>query len=438
MVSRRSGPIDQPGLSGSAAAAVDFEGVKEAAGLTELTPETGSKQPQPVAQLASLGLGLNGSGEGMAITFSLTRSGLGLLKAVTSGPDTFSDEEGGDLRSMYLSLTPAFLAAGRRTLTSGTTSRYSFYSPEMNLMAETELTSNPTPAILYEYIWFGGQPVAQVDSSGTTSWTFTDHVGTPLIQTSSAQGISWRAEHEPYGGVFALRTIDQHQPLRLPGQEAEQLNLGPNGVTERSYNIFRWYRNSWGRYTQADPEPFAWAVAPDAFGYSGQDPLRFVDRIGLYSVDASCSGGPFKTGIPAGIKETCDKTKPGTKCSEALKNVSAALGGGTDLPGCFSDLCGGKRNAQISCDPCYAYCAGTIASFGGTKTTVGPGVTGCPAQNGLGFGETIFHESLHNCAFGNEANEPHHNTVLSSWFRYLEKACFNWRDPNLSPIGPPR
>jgi len=155
----------------------------------------------------------------------------------------------------------------------------------MNLMAETELTSNPIPVILYEYIWFGGQPVAQIDSSGTTSWTFTDHVGTPLIQTSSVQGISWRAEHEPYGEVFALRTIDQHQPLRLPGQEAEQLNLGPNGVTERSYNIFRWYRNGWGRYTQPDPVGLssAGSFAPPTalFSYGKENSIRFIDPRGL-------------------------------------------------------------------------------------------------------------------------------------------------------------
>jgi RHS repeat-associated protein len=149
----------------------------------------------------------------------------------------------------------------------------------MNLMAETELTSNPTPTILYEYIWFGGQPVAQVDSAGTASWTFTDYLGTPLIQTSSVQGITWRAEHEPYGKVFALRTPDQHQPLRLPGQEAEQLNLGANGVTERSYNIFRWYRPGWERYTQADPLGLQGGL--NLFGYANANPIEYFDSLGL-------------------------------------------------------------------------------------------------------------------------------------------------------------
>ena len=169
--------------------------------------------------------------------------------------------------------------------------RYSFYSPEMSLLAETEIkTDTGTPAVQYEYIWFNGHPVAQVDPGPTTHWTFTDHLGTPLIQTNDAGVPYWRAEYEPYGRIFAYNPpglADQHQPLRLPGQEAEQLNLGPNGATERSYNIFRWYRSGWGRYTHPDPEPFAWAISPEAFGYSGQSPLRFVDRVGLYSVDGS-------------------------------------------------------------------------------------------------------------------------------------------------------
>ncbi|HEV7242603.1 MAG TPA: hypothetical protein VGQ36_25460, partial [Thermoanaerobaculia bacterium] len=114
--------------------------------------------------------------------------------------------------------------------------------------------TNPSPAVLYEYVWMNNHPVAQVEPvTNTTYCTFTDSLGTPLLLTRTDTSTFWRAEHEPYGKVFALRGNDEHQPLRLPGQEAEQFNLGPNGATERSYNIFRWYRAGWGRYTQADP-----------------------------------------------------------------------------------------------------------------------------------------------------------------------------------------
>ena len=107
----------------------------------------------------------------------------------------------------------------------------------------------PSGGTTYEYVWFGGQPVAQLDtaaSTTTTHWIFTDHLGTPIIETDAAGTVDWRAEYEPYGKIFAFRAgATRHQPLRLPGQEA--------GSGESSYNIFRWYRAGWGRYTQSDP-----------------------------------------------------------------------------------------------------------------------------------------------------------------------------------------
>jgi RHS repeat-associated protein len=160
------------------------------------------------------------------------------------------------------------------------TRRISLYSPEMSLMAETELTTTARPAILYEYIWFDGRPLAQVDGAGTVSWSFTDHLGTPLLQTSALQGIVWRAEHEPYGSIYALRSYDRHQPLRFPGQEADQLGTGANGVTERSYNVHRWYRAGWGRYTQADPIDLS--DGPNLYTYVADRPVSFFDLNGLY------------------------------------------------------------------------------------------------------------------------------------------------------------
>ena len=130
------------------------------------------------------------------------------------------------------------------------------------------------PAIIYEYIWLNGHPVGQVDGGVVNHWTFTDHLGTPIIQTDASGNIYWQAEYEPYGRVFALRTADQHQPLRLPGQEAEQMNLGQNGKTDRKYNIFRWYRARQGRYTQADPLGI---VDTDLYSYASGNPVLNID-----------------------------------------------------------------------------------------------------------------------------------------------------------------
>ena len=153
------------------------------------------------------------------------------------------------------------------------------YTPELQLLAESELTTAPHPAIYTEYVWFGGMPVAQQDVSGETRWTFTDHLGTPLLQTSAQQGIVWRAEHEPYGQVYALRAQDLHQPLRLPGQEAEQLNAGANGATGRSYNVRRWYDPEIARYLEPDPLGIR-ALGTNLYLYSAASPVIKIDPLG--------------------------------------------------------------------------------------------------------------------------------------------------------------
>jgi len=106
-----------------------------------------------------------------------------------------------------------------------------------------------------------------------------DHLGTPLLQTDSSANVYWRAEYEPYGKVWALRASDVHQPLRLPGQVAEQFDTGANGATERTYNVFRWYRSGWGKYSQGDPLGIAGGVNP--YEYASGNPITTIDPLGL-------------------------------------------------------------------------------------------------------------------------------------------------------------
>jgi RHS repeat-associated protein len=236
---------------------------------------TGSarQEREPVATVASLGAGFSATGETASGGFSWASF------ASNSGPMPLNSDFEAGVGPASASKRPARL----RAQLLGTGKRYSFYSPEMNLIAESEIrTSAGAPSIVYEYVWFNGHPVAEIDGS-TTHWTFADHLGTPILQTDSSAAMFWRAEYEPYGKVFALRTADQHQPLRLPGQEAEQFNLGLNGATERSYNIFRWYRSGWGRYTQDDPALFSGSAV--AYAYAANNPSRYLDPLGLCRVE---------------------------------------------------------------------------------------------------------------------------------------------------------
>jgi RHS repeat-associated protein len=160
-------------------------------------------------------------------------------------------------------------------------SRYYLYTPEMQLLAETEQSTNASKAIASSYLWFGGLPVASVDSSGTTRWYGTDHLGTPFLQTDAAGAVAWRAEYTPYGDIFTIRSgASLHQPLRLPGQVAQD---GSNLYN----NVFRWYRSGWGRYSQND----RFALLEPAYLYAQANPLLRTDPSG----ESSVSWGPVQT-----------------------------------------------------------------------------------------------------------------------------------------------
>ncbi|MBW3564276.1 MAG: hypothetical protein KY459_06090 [Acidobacteria bacterium] len=59
--------------------------------------------------------------------------------------------------------SPASVTASVSSVTGDR--RYNLYSPEMNLLSETEYTDATTPPIQHDYVWFAGAPVAQVTHS---------------------------------------------------------------------------------------------------------------------------------------------------------------------------------------------------------------------------------------------------------------------------------
>lgn len=191
---------------------------------------------------------------------------------------------------------------------SGTASRYYFYSPELHILESTvddapniwgsRRTSTMTAGLppSHEYIWFNGQPVGEIGPPRTADidiltkrrptsldatdyfYTVTDHIGTPILQTPTdlSGQIVWRAEYEPYGNVWQMRAgAPADQPLRLPGQELAMTQEGG----EENYNVFRWYRSSWGRYTQADPVGLAAGL--NEYAYGDDQPTLLIDPLGL-------------------------------------------------------------------------------------------------------------------------------------------------------------
>lgn len=186
-------------------------------------------------------------------------------------------------------LTYGYDGFGLRTTTSksGVGSRYSFYSANAHLLEETNVTTG-TPSAAYDYVWFAEIPVAQEDiSSGQTHWTMSDYIGTPIAQTSSTGSLYWQADYTPSGEIFnnTLRVgVAIHQPLRFPGQEAEQFSTvnTPNGDTGRAYNIRRWYRPHFQRYSQLDQSGAIAGTNP--YEYAWNATTIHFDPLGMWSV----------------------------------------------------------------------------------------------------------------------------------------------------------
>jgi RHS repeat-associated protein len=213
--------------------------------------------------------------------------------------------------------------------------QFYFYTPELAMLNINAPTSGRTADV----IWFGGEPVVDHDAT-TVRYTHTDHLGTPILQTNTSASVVWRVEHEPFGTVYTTRTgTRDDQPLRFPGQQVAYATT----AGEEMYNIFRWYRGGWGRYTQADPL----GLGPDinVYRYANSNPISIddpfgldtagCDEVGKYAVNETpcraeccaqhdrcydvnhCSSGSWPKSTP---KTPCDKAPGCRKCNADVKD----------------------------------------------------------------------------------------------------------------------
>ena len=313
-----------------------------------------------------------------------------------------------------LALVPCLMRSALDTVSETSTSfekSYSLYSPELNLFAETVASQTTNPSIAYEYVWFAGQPLAQIETStGAVHWYFTDHLGTPILQTDINAREMWRPEYEPYGIVFAFRRGEaKHQPLRFPGQENDP-------SSEVTYNVFRWYRSGWGRYTQADRYISVNAWEPNPFAYARENPVGRTDPLGLFSIDRSCDCTGRNWNVPRIIDKAC-RYRLAPKCQDVLGKHNfvpldrAGRGRTENLRKCLDRRCGPDSvgtGPTIYCSPARDNCGYTNPS--GTGIWLYDGPDDCPrwsfnqargTKEGFrDYSQTLFHEMIHTCGLG--------------------------------------
>ena len=133
-----------------------------------------------------------------------------------------------------------------------------------------------------EYIWLQDRIIGMFskDIPNTLLRVHTDHLATPRAVTQGdgvTKKVLWRFEGDAFGDVSP--THPTSTAFTLPVRMAGQYFDSEVGI---SYNYFRDYDPSVGRYVQSDPIGLQGGM--NTYGYVGANALGAVDPLGLMSV----------------------------------------------------------------------------------------------------------------------------------------------------------
>jgi RHS repeat-associated protein len=309
------------------------------------------------------------------------------------------------------------------------------YSPDLRPLAlydyiyelfSTIISLDPQPPFsITEYIWLGDRPIAQFntasDTSTTLRYTFADHLATPILQTNPSAAVIWRPEYKPYGSLYNMRAgLGYEQRLRFPGQEFE--NFG-----DRTYNMFRWYRGAWARYTQADP--IGLNGGANLYAYVGGQPTGQSDPYGLFTIPLDRYYNKCRTLRKGYAQRELDRVRQEPSCRGFFRNTC-----NSDLERLFNDPL-----------PRIQLVPESRRSSGGAFDTNTPDVIyismrECKAMED--FAHTVIHELGHYGDYHNN-NDAISDANHSDGCR-AEIECFgftrsmNCRDRGFQPYKPPK
>jgi len=173
--------------------------------------------------------------------------------------------------------------------TAGPETTYLAYSDE-GYAAEFTLPGTPAEAPVagpsasqYSSLWlyapsglWSTNPIANKTAAG---WRYlqTDHLGTPQLAITNTGSASTQRRMAAFGST---REQGERQSARFPGQ-LEDPESGS------FYNYFRDYEPGTGRYVESDPVGLRGGVG--TYGYVLDNPLKYADPLGLFTVDESCN-----------------------------------------------------------------------------------------------------------------------------------------------------
>ena len=193
---------------------------------------------------------------------------------------------------------------------TGTSKPHFAYDQNGQLLGEY----NSSGGVLQEFVWLGGTLIAVLTNSTTAEprvyYAYSDHLNAPRVIVNAVGDVRWRWISEPFGTTAAESIPNSLENLvvnlRFPGQYFDN----ESGL---SYNYFRDYDGTVGRYVQSDPigqDGGSWST----YNYVNASPLLGVDPHGLQSID-----NPFGPLIPpGGAPDAPPPSCPEEKCSSPI------------------------------------------------------------------------------------------------------------------------
>lgn len=214
-----------------------------------------------------------------AVTRSFTYDNAGNL--ASSAGITYTYDGRGRMKQAGTA-TYAINGLGQRVKKNGGTDVFFVYDEAGHLLGEYDATG----AAIQETVWLGDLPVAVLKPNAASFdvfYVWTDNLGTPRQITDTANRSRWEwpnddsfgnnlPNEDPAGlGAFAYN-------LRFPGQYYDQ-------ETGTSYNYYRDFDSSFGRYLQSDPSGLDGGI--NTYAYVENNPLTGIDPKGL------ANSGPY-------------------------------------------------------------------------------------------------------------------------------------------------
>ncbi len=163
----------------------------------------------------------------------------------------------------------------RTKKTAGTTVTHYVYGLGGLLYGEYDNTG----ALIREYVYLNGQPLAQVDSGEVLSYLHTDHLGTPRYATNASGSQVWHWDSDAFGVGTPSGSATVN--LRFAGQYWDD----ESGL---HYNWNRYYDPTTGRYISSDPIGLAGGL--NTYVYAFANPIMYTDPEGLSAVAKKIAG----------------------------------------------------------------------------------------------------------------------------------------------------